>query len=307
VTNVALTGATGFIGQVLLKHLSGRGLRVKALYRPSSSPPPESTDSVDWQAGTLKDKYSLRALVTGADTIIHCAGAVRGRTLEQFREVNTEGVERTVQVAIEQDVKHFILMSSLAAREPRLSPYAASKKQGEEVLARYSKKIAWSIVRPPAVYGPGDREMQPLLNLIKRGIVPVIGDRNGRFSLIHVDDLAKATICLLQSGPLQHGQCFELHDGHAGGYTWQQIAMIATSLNGKKPRCISIPRFLMRSAGLANLFWSGLIGYKPMLTPGKVREIFHPDWVCDNTSIIGAIGWQPEILFEEGLRRLLYS
>jgi len=220
--------------------------------------------------------------------------------------VNTEGVERIVQVASEQGAKHFILMSSLAAREPDLSPYSASKKLGEDVLARYADKISWSIVRPPAVYGPGDREMQPLLKLIKHGFVPVIGDKNGKFSLIHVDDLAKATICLLKAGPVQHGQCFELHDGHAGGYTWQQIASIATSLNGKQPRCLSIPRFLLRTVGLANLFWSGLIGYQPMLTPGKVREIFHPDWVCDNTSITAAIGWQPEVLFEEGLRRLLY-
>jgi nucleoside-diphosphate-sugar epimerase len=306
VTNVALTGATGFIGRVLLKHLSGRDIRIKALYRPSSSPPPASTDFVHWQAGTLENKESLRALVSGVDSVIHCAGAVRGRTLEQFRKVNTEGVERIVQVASEQGVRHFILMSSLAAREPDLSPYAASKKLGEEVLTRYSNSISWNIVRPPAVYGPGDREMQPLLHLIKRGIVPVIGDKNGRFSLIHVDDLAMATTCLLQSVHLQHGQCFELHDGHAGGYTWQQIAMIATSLNGKEPRCLTIPRLLMQTVGRVNLFWSGIVGYKPMLTPGKVREIFHPDWVCDNTSITAAIGWQPEVLFEEGLRRLLY-
>jgi nucleoside-diphosphate-sugar epimerase len=306
VTTVALTGATGFIGRVLLKHLSSQGIRIQALYRPSSSPPPQSTNSIDWQAGTLEEKDRLRALVSGADSIIHCAGAVRGRTLEQFKAINTEGVERLVQVASEHGVKHFILMSSLAAREPDLSPYAASKKLGEEVLSRYADRISWSIVRPPAVYGPGDREMQPLLKLIKHGLVPVIGDKNGRFSLIHVDDLAKATICLLQAGSVQHGQCFELHDGHAGGYTWQQIAEIATSLNGKQPRCLSIPRFLMRTVGLANFFWSGLIGYQPMLTPGKVREIFHPDWVCDNTSITDAIGWQPEILFKEGLRRLLY-
>ncbi len=306
-TTVALTGATGFIGQVLLKHLSGRGIRVKALYRPSSYPSPESTDSVHWQAGTLEDMDLLRALVNGSDTVIHCAGAVRGRTLKHFREVNADGVERVVQVASEQGAKHFILMSSLAAREPGLSPYAASKKLGEEILPRYTNRISWSIMRPPAVYGPGDREMQPLLKLIKQGIVPIIGDQNGRFSLIHVDDLAKATICLLQTNHLQNGQCFELHDGHAGGYTWQQNASIATSLNGKRPRCLSIPRFLMRTVGVINLLGAGLIGYQPMLTPGKVREIFHPDWVCDNTAISEATGWQPQILFREGIQRLFLS
>jgi nucleoside-diphosphate-sugar epimerase len=306
VITVALTGATGFIGRVLLKHLLEQGYRVKALYRPSSTPPPTSTDSVLWHEGNLNDEDSLRALVDGVDAVIHCAGAVRGATLEQFKKVNSEGVERLLRIATEQQVARFILISSLAAREPGLSAYAASKKLGEDVLRQYSNKISWCILRPPAVYGPGDREMQPLLQLIKRGIVPVIGDKNGRFSLIHVDDLAAAAYCLLRASHLQQGQCFELHDGHPGGYTWQQIATIATHLNGKEPRCFSIPRLLMQIAGLTNISLARLAGYKPMLTPGKVREIFHPNWVCDNTAITSAIGWQPQILFQEGMRRLLY-
>lgn len=305
-TTVALTGATGFIGRVLLNHLLGQGVRIKALYRPSSTAPPKSTESVQWLAGDLGDEDSLRALVEGVDVVMHCAGAVRGITLEQFKKVNADGVEGIIRVASEQQVPRFILMSSLAAREPALSAYATSKKLGEEVLLRYNDKISWSILRPPAVYGPGDREMQPLLQMIKRGIVPVIGDKEGRFSLIHVEDLVEATSCLIRAERLPQGQCFELHDGHPGGYTWQQIATIATHLNGREPRCFSIPRLLMQIAGRANVSLARLAGYQPMLTPGKVREIFHPDWVCDNTAITAAIGWQPHVSFHEGMRRLFY-
>ena len=301
---VALTGATGFIGNVLLKHLVARGYRVKALYRPCSAPPPDSRDSIAWHAGDLEDVDSLRSLVTNVDTVVHCAGAVRGRTPEEFKRTNTEAVARLLQVATEQKISHFLLISSLAAREPTLSAYALSKKLGEDVLLDYGDRISWSILRPPAVYGPGDREMQPLLKLIKRGIIPVVGDKEGRFSLLYVDDLAEAVSSLLRSNSAQKGQLFELHDGHPDGYTWQEIASIATHLNGKAPRCFSIPQILMQIVGLTNLSLARLVGYQPMLTPGKVRELFHPNWVCDNAEITAAINWQPQVLFRDGMKRL---
>jgi nucleoside-diphosphate-sugar epimerase len=305
VITVALTGATGFIGHVLLKHLAGQGFRIRALYRPASFSPPHPTDTVQWQAGNLEDADSLRAFVAGVDTIIHCAGAVRGATLEQFKRVNTEGVARLLEAATLQKVPSFLLISSLAAREPALSAYASSKKLGEDVLLGYQERISWNILRPPAVYGPGDREMRPLLQLIKRGIVPIIGSMDGRFSLLYVDDLAAAVSCMLRMNSLR-GRCFELHDGHPDGYSWRQIAMIASQLNGKEPRCIAVPRPLLQIAGMTNVILSRLAGYQPMLTPGKVREIFHPDWVCDNAAISSAIDWQPQVLFQEGMKRLGY-
>jgi nucleoside-diphosphate-sugar epimerase len=304
VFTVALTGATGFIGSVLLKHLLSHGFRVKALYRPSSCHPPNPTDAIEWIAGNLENTDSLRALVSNVDVVVHCAGAVRGTTLEEFKKINTEGVKRLLEAAVEQKVSRFLLISSLAAREPSLSFYASSKKLGEDVLNEYCGKIAWDILRPPAVYGPGDREMQPLLKLIKRGIVPVIGNKESRFSLLYVDDLAEAVLALMRSEETLQGRCFELHDGQPEGYNWRQIAAIAAHLNGKAPRCLSIPQRLVRIAGQTNVFLASLFGFKPMLTPGKARELFHPDWVCDNTAICRATDWQPQVLFDEGMKRL---
>ena len=305
-TTVALTGATGFIGRVLLRHLREQGFQVRALYRPSSPPPPNLADSVQWQAGDLADQDSLRALVAGADAIVHCAGAVRGTTLQQFKKVNTDGVARLLEAATEQKVSRFLLISSLAAREPALSAYALSKKLGEDILWKHQGRISWDILRPPAVYGPGDREMQPLLQLIKRGIIPMIGSKDARFSLLYVDDLAAAVIQLLRSERAEKGRCFELHDGHPNGYSWQQIALIATQLNGKKPYCFQIPRLMMQILASANTALARLVGYQPMLTPGKVREIFHSDWVCDNNTISREIDWQPQVLFRDGMKRLGY-
>ena len=302
--SIAITGATGFIGTVLLNHLVDQGFHVRALYRPASTPRPDQTDSVQWQPGDLEDIESLRTLVAGVDAIVHCAGAVRGTSLEQFEKTNTAGVTQLLEAAVEQKVPRFLLMSSLAAREPSLSAYASSKRSGEEALGEYQDRISCDILRPPAVYGPGDREMLPLLQLIKRGIVPIIGGKDSRFSLIYVDDLVAAVSSLLGSEPAPESRCFELHDGHPDGYTWRQIATIATQLNGKKPRCLTIPRSLLQIIAMTNTGLARLIGYKPMLTPGKVREIFHPDWVCDNTAISEATDWRPRVLFSEGMKRL---
>ena len=301
---VAITGATGFIGSVLLRHLIAQGFNVRALYRPASTPRPDLTGSIQWQAGDLDDIESLRALVAGVDAIVHCAGAVRGTSLEQFEKTNTAGVTQLLEAAVEQKVPRFLLMSSLAAREPSLSAYASSKRSGEEALGEYQDRISCDILRPPAVYGPGDREMLPLLQLIKRGIVPIIGGKDSRFSLIYVDDLVAAVSSLLRSEPAPKSRCFELHDGHPDGYTWPQVATIAAQLNSKKPRSLTIPRLLLQIIAMTNTGLARLIGYRPMLTPGKVREIFHPDWVCDNAAISEATDWRPRVLFSEGMKRL---
>lgn len=301
---LAVTGATGFIGKILLERLAGQGFQIKALYRPASVPPPKPTDSVHWQAGNLADEDSLHALVEGVDAVVHCAGTVRGSTLDDFREANVAGVTRLAEAAMELKVPRLLLMSSLAAREPSLSDYALSKKMGEDALLKYESRISCDILRPPAVYGPGDREMRPLLQMIKRGIIPTVGAKDGKFSLLYVDDLAEAVSILLKSQSPQKNRCFELHDGHPDGYTWQQVATIASQLNGKRPCRMTIPRPALQIVAQVNLYLARMLGYSPMLTPGKVRELFHPDWVCDNTAITEAVGWQPRILFNEGMQRL---
>ena len=103
---------------------------------------------------------SLRRLVDGADAVVHCAGVVRGADQADFERVNVDGVARLVRSAAEQHPKpRFLLVSSLAAREPGLSQYAASKRKGEAALASESDGMPWAVIRPPAVYGPGDREI----------------------------------------------------------------------------------------------------------------------------------------------------
>ena len=98
---------------------------------------------------------------------------------------------------------------------------------------------------------------------------------------------------------------FELHDGHAGGYRWDEVVAIAAALRARRIRQVPIPVSLLRLLAGLNVSISRLGVSAPMLTPGKVRELRHPDWVCDNVAISRALGWMPQVELAEGLRRTL--
>ncbi len=304
---LALTGATGFIGSFLRPHLVSAGWKIRALHRSAPAPrgTAESEGRIEWLRGSLSDADSLKRLVRGAAVVVHCAGAVRGGSARSFNQVNVEGVARLVQAARQlHPAPRFLLISSLAAREPRLSFYAASKRRGEAVLGSEAGAMPYTILRPPAVYGPGDRELLPLLVWMRRGIAPVIGERTARFSLLYVEDLAAAVSQALVAADFRPGP-FELHDGRRGGYAWQEVMQTVAGISGRRVRGLRIPRAVLAVAATANHHLARAIGYPPMLTPGKVRELTHPDWVCDNDAFTRATGWVPRVGLEEGLRRTL--
>ena len=198
----------------------------------------------------------------------------------------------------------FLLISSLAAREPHLSPYAASKKQGEKALAKEASGMQWAALRPPPVYGPGDKEMRPLFQWIYRGIAPVIESANARFSMLYIEDLADAIVRWLACENAQQ-QHFELHDGQQNGYSWEDLIREISLLSGRHVYRVPVPLLPLKWIARLNVHLSGPAGYAPMLTPGKVCELMHADWTCDNTLFSRETGWRPKILLEEGLRRTL--
>ena len=301
---VALTGATGFIGTALIKQLHLAGWQVKALYRPKLGRSPVNSQNLTWVPGDVSNLASLNSLMADADAVIHCAGAVRGVTQADFDLINETGARHVAEVAATQNKPpRLLLISSLAARMPELSHYAGSKMRGE--LAIKNSPLRWTIFRPPAVYGPGDRELLPLFQSMAKGIAPLPAGANGRFSIIHADDLAAAMVhCLGQDGG--DGKTFELDDGHFGGYDWPKVIQIAQTVlrNGGKIRRLPIPISLLKLVAWTNFYAAQLLRYAPMLTPGKIREITHSDWLCDNNDITRITGWQPTCELAQGLAGL---
>ncbi len=254
--------------------------------------------------GDLGDQRALGELVAGSAAVIHAAGAVRGGSQRAFDTVNVDGTAAVIDaVRALADPPRLLLLSSLAAREPQLSWYARSKRAAEGLLAR-EQRLDWVILRPPAVYGPGDREMLPVFRLMVRGLAPVPGSPDARLSLVHVGDLVDAVVACLEAPATRH-RVLSLCDGKPGGYDWRELGAIAGSVAARRVRLWSVPGPLLDLVARLNLSLSSVTGRPPMLTPAKLRELRHPDWVVDNEAITALTGWQPRIGLREGLAQLL--
>lgn len=299
---VAITGASGFVGAALARHLASQGWRLRVLVRPGSQDRLPRLDGAQIITGSLGDANALRQLLDGAQALVHCAGAVRGRTRADFDRVNVEGVQALLDATgATQRVVH---ISSLAARHPGLSHYAASKLAGEQRVSAQLPPQRWVVLRPPAIYGPGDRELRPLLDRMMRGLALLPGPPDARFSLLHVRDLACAVGCLL-SGDAGWGQTHEPDDGHRQGYSWQDLLAAVARLRGAPVRAVRVPGPLLSALGACNELAARIAGRAPMLSRGKARELRWPDWLAGgNASLLGC-GWQPAITLDQGLRDTL--
>ncbi|MEJ8567144.1 NAD-dependent epimerase/dehydratase family protein [Elongatibacter sediminis] len=299
---VFLTGATGFIGRHIQATLLGAGCTVRALVRPGSANAEHVDPRCQAVEAALSDGPALERAVADCTAVIYCAGSVRGRVLDDFLPANEAGVRQLMQaLAGVGPPPPTLLISSLAAGQPELSDYAQSKLLGEQALRRYAPG-GWTILRPPAVYGPGDREMRPILRMARSGWIAHAGPASQRVSLIHAADLARAVLAWLHAWPASAGRLYTLDDGREGGYDWHAIAAAAGRDN---PRLLRVPTGLLRAIANLNLGLSRLLGYPPMLTPGKVEELTQADWLCDNTALSADTGWQPRIELAQGLRQTL--
>ena len=299
---VAVTGATGFIGQAICRQLLAEGFTVRVLVRRSQDSTLDVFDGAKVVLGDLENQRSLSRLVTGADAVIHCAGKVRGATQAQFDRVNVGGTRNLLRaINTPETGPRLLLISSLAAREPQLSFYAASKQCAEALLENDGNDIAWTIFRPPAVYGPGDREMLPIFRLMARGIAITPGSPAARFSLLNVSDLSSAVIAWLRMDSPQR-QIFEIDDGRTKGYNWYDVRDVVEELCDRKIRVIRAAKWWLDLPAWINSRIGSVFGTSPMLTTQKLCELRHQDWVCDNSAFRQAANWRPRISLSAGLR-----
>ena len=269
--------------------------------RPSSLKKARSVKSENlFVLDTYLDKgRPVREALKKADLIIYCAGSVKGLSEKDFLQANVIALENIVTTAIDvmEDPK-LVLISSLAAKEPDLSPYAYTKRLGERVVEN-AVGLKWVILRPTAVYGVGDKELLPILKLIKLGLGLSLGPIGQKLTFIHVEDCVQAILAVSRNFISCEGRIFECHDGKKGGYTW---ADIKNTLRGRLPSVsLRVPFWCLGILSKINMFGAKIFGYAPMLTSGKVNEIWHKEWICDNEQITSCTGWKPSRNLREGM------
>jgi UDP-glucose 4-epimerase len=289
---LALTGATGFVGS---RVASLATQPVRALARR----PQRAHGSITWVMGDLDDTRALARLCDGAAAVIHIAGVVNAADAAGFQAGNVRGTANVLAAARSAGVSRFVHVSSLAAREPGLSLYGASKADAEHLVM--ASPLDWVIVRPPGVYGPGDREMLDLFKLAKLGLGLAPGGPDARVSLIHVDDLARALLVLAAGGPSR--DVLELDDGGGarGGYAHAEHAAAIGAALGKQVRMIPIGDGLLNGAAAVASRLAGWRGQLPTLSRDRARYLAHPDWVARGGNARIADLWQPRFGLADGM------
>ena len=288
---IALTGATGFVGGTLLDLALEQGMSLDALTRRSQP----RRDGVSWIKGDLADRDALDEMMLGAEVVVHVAGVVNAADPQDFFRGNVQGTLAVLEAARAAGVPRFIYVSSLSAREPELSQYGASKAMAERLVK--ASGLDWTIVRPPAIYGPRDTEMLELFRAAKWGVVPV--PARGRASLIHVADLARLLLALIPGGEDVTFRCFEPDDGRAGGWEHGEMARAIGAAVGRRSVMVArLPAWLMRLAARID---RRLRGAKAKLTPDRVGYMIHPDWVVGEEARVPKSRWQPQVESDAGL------
>jgi nucleoside-diphosphate-sugar epimerase len=319
---VLVTGGSGFLGSHIVEQLSRAGRPVRALVRKSSDTRFLRTlAGVELVEGAVDDAASVRRAAAGVTSIVHAAGLVKARSAEEFMRVNRGGTEQLLDAALEHKatLRRFVLVSSLAAlrpsdasgtpvpedAEPRpVTDYGKSKLAAERAALARKGELSLVILRPPAIYGPRDREILAFFKSIKLGVLPLLGSTQNRLSMIYGSDCAAACIAAVDRD-VPSGSAYHVDDGSV--HTLEELIMLAEAALGKKARFrFHLPRKLVETAALGAEIYGRATNRAVMLTRDKLNELFE-QWVCDGTRARRELGWQPQVSFEEGVRRTIAS
>jgi dihydroflavonol-4-reductase len=305
-----VTGATGFVGSHLTEALRRRGHEVTALARSPGKAEALTGQGVRVVPGDLHDTSALERAAQGQDVIYHVAGLVAARDEAEFLRANRDGTRNVLAAAERAGTHRFVLVSSLAAAgpSPRGAPlsgqepprpvtaYGRSKLAGEQIVR--GSPLRWSIVRPPIVYGPRDREILKVFRLARLRIAPVFGDGAQELSSVHAADLAEALVAVGGSVATVGGTYTACHPQV---FTTAEFGSAVGAAMGRSVATVRIPRQLGRAVLSLTELAARLAGQATILTTDKANEFFQPAWTGDPAPLTRDSGWSATYDLERGL------
>lgn len=298
-----VTGATGFVGSHVVDVLTARGDCVVVLARSAKRAAPLVRQGARVALGTLDNDSALATAVAGADVVYHLAGLTAAISAAEYHHVNEDGTWRLVQaVRAAAPGARFVYVSTQAVLGPSapgaalgedapcrpLTAYGRSKLAGEAVV-RAAEGLAWTIVRPPAVYGPRDREFLKMFQLIRTGFAPVFGSGAQQLSLVYAPDLAEA-IVRAGTTPAAAGQTY--HAAHAEVVTTRELALAVGRAVGRTPLVIPVPGAV--ATPIVSLIGriAAARGRLSTLNADKMAEFLAPAWVVSSAKAERELGWR---------------
>ncbi|HWE26199.1 MAG TPA: NAD(P)-dependent oxidoreductase [Myxococcales bacterium] len=315
---VLLTGGSGFVGSYVAEQLAGLGHTVRALVRPcSDSKFLKTLKNVEFAPGAVEDRASLDVAVREVDAVVHVAGLVKARRSEDFYAVNTEGTKNLLAAAeaYAPGLKRFVYVSSLSAVGPSpdgkpipddapphpVTHYGRSKLAGEEAVLAAKDRIPVTVIRPPLIYGPRDRETLAFFTSVKRGVLPVLGDGTNTLSVVYGEDCASAVVqAAITDGP--SGRTYFLDDGSV--YVWRDaLAEVEKALNRRAFFRIGLPMSAVVVAAAATQLYGKVTRTAQMLTLDKLKELKQRHWVCEGAGARRDLGWHPRTTWSDGVAK----
>jgi nucleoside-diphosphate-sugar epimerase len=311
---VLITGATGFIGRHLVQVMTRQGLHVRALVRSAAQAQVARGDGAEPQRGDLDDVESIKRASEGCDTCIHLAGLTRARNEAQAMRANAQGVVRVAE-GLPQGA-HCVLISSLAAMGPGtpgsprrddsvaqpVSAYGRSKLAGERALWEAVQRgvlASGTVLRPPMVYGPYDKDVLGIVRGVARGIALMPAGPMRSYSYAYGPDLANA-IAGCAADPRTHGLSFNV--GSSAPVTHVDLIAAMAAATDRRPITVKLPSFVVWSAALAGSLTGKLSKRPPILNLDKWREVQADGWVADSSRFEALLPGFFRTSLEEGLR-----
>jgi nucleoside-diphosphate-sugar epimerase len=315
---VLLTGGSGFVGSYVAEQLDRLGHAVRALVRPrSDSKFLKTLKNIELAPGAIEDRASLDAAVRGVDAVVHVAGLVKARRPEDFFQVNTEGTKNLLAAAeaVAPGLKRFVYVSSLAAVGPSpdgtpipddapprpVTHYGRSKLAAEQAVLSAKDRLPVTVIRPPLIYGPRDRETLAFFTAVRNGVLPVLGDGRNTLSVVFGEDCASAIVkAALSDGP--SGRTYFVDDGSV--YVWRDALAEVEKAMGKRAFFrVGLPMPVVQLAAAATQLYGKVTRTAQMLTLDKVNELKQRHWVCEGSGARRDLGWQPRTTWPDGVAK----
>jgi nucleoside-diphosphate-sugar epimerase len=311
---IAVTGATGFTGGALARRLLSMGYRVRSMTRRSLSEA-ERQGGIEWIEGSLDDTDAFASLVEGARFCFHIAAMYRSEgSREDFLRANRDSTQALLAASRSAGCERFIYCSSIGVHgdvadtpadenapfDPR-DPYQESKLLAEQLCRDEMMRPGMDIViiRPCAIYGPGDTRMLKMFRMVQQGRFLFIGSRRPNFHPVYIDDLVDGFLLAMTSDNAPGGVFI------IGGRNYlplrDYVATAAAVLNVPVPKW-TLPYGLVKLAAHGCELLCALLGVQPPLHRRRLTFFKH-NRAFSIARAEQVLGFSPAVSLEEGFRR----